>query len=181
MTKLAIAFLICGASAFATSVTYETSAVFSGPDVGGPGLSNGGATIAFDPQPLTTVTAPTGIFLGMVVVSGGIGSFTSADKIMLTVTQTMPGPTGSSSSTSTVAGSVTSTSDGIDLTFSPASFTINGVVYSLDSDYFLVAPDTNNGDTTLQADVGAPEPFTLGLMGVSLLGLGLLVRRRANK
>ena len=53
--------------------------------------------------------------------------------------------------------------------------------YTLQSTYFLVAPNTNGGATTLQASVNTPEPASLGLLGASLAGLGLAFRRRAVK
>ncbi len=192
MKKFALAFLICSASAFATSVTYSTSAVFSGPDystsvppcpAGSSNcLANGSATIIFKPEATTSVSSPTNISLGDITVAGGSGTF-SGDSIVLTITQTVPLPGGSASSSSSVSGSITSTSDGIDLTFTPTHFSIGGVAYIIQNNYFLVAPNTNAGDTSLQASVGSPEPVTLGLVGASLLGLGVMarVRRRVQK
>jgi len=182
MKKLALAFLFCGASIFAATVTYSTSAVLSGPDSSITGLSNNGVTIAYTGWPTTSVNAPTNINIGSITVtdpSGNTGVF-AGDSIALTITQTAPsGGTGSSSST--IAGTISSNSNGIDITFVPTTFSIGSVNYVLQSTYFLVAPNTNSGVTTLQAAVNTPEPASLGLIGASLAGLGLAFRRRAVK
>jgi len=180
MKKLAVALLFCGVSAFAASVTYQTSGVFSGPDAMAGGLGNGSATITYTPQASITVNAPTGINIGAIDVTGGTGTFTN-DSFTLTITQTSPS-SGSGSTSSTISGTVSGNSNNIILTFSPTSMVIGGDLYTLQSSsYFLVAPNTNTntpGVTSLQANVIAPEPASLGLLGASLIGLGVAFRRR---
>lgn len=178
ISALVLGLMFAGVT-FASPVTYSTSAVFSGPDLSGGNLVNGGATIKFTGVPLTPVDAPTNINIGSITATGGTGTFVG-DSILLTITQTVPSA-GSGNSSSTVAGTITSTSNGVDLHFVPTSFNIGQVTYLLQADYFLVAPNTNNGVTTLQANVTVPEPASLGFIGASLMGLGLAYRRRASK
>jgi hypothetical protein len=183
MKKQLITLLFCGVSAFATPVTYSTSATLSGPDLSGSSLANGGATITFTDQASTGVNAPTNISLGFFTVSGGTGTF-SGDSILLTITQTVPS-SGSASSSSTISGAVTSTSNGIDVTFSPTTVHIGSATYNLLANYFLVAPNTNGGVTSVEANVAvpttAPEPASLALIGSSLIGIGAVLRRRIAK
>jgi len=183
MKKLALALLFCGVSAFASSVTYSTSGAFSGTDASGAGLSNGSATITYTPQSSITVSTPTGINIGSLVVAGGSGTF-SNDNFTLTVWQTSPS-SGSQNTSTTISGSVSGNSNNIVVTFAPSSFSIGQITYTLqNSTYFLVAPNTNSntpGVTSLQANVVAPEPASLGLIGASLMGLGMAFRRRFAK
>ena len=189
MKKLAIALLFCGASAFAniipafTSVTYLTSGAFTGTDVNSTGtaLKNGTATISFVQQSIQTVSAPSNINLGSMVVSGGSGTFTN-DYFTLTIVQTAPS-VGTSSVSTTLTGEITGNSDDVTLSFNPGTVKIGDITYTLqNSTYFLVAPNTNNGVTSLQAQVtAAPEPASVGLFGSSLIGLGLAFRRRFAK
>ncbi len=188
MKKLAISILFCSASAFATSVTYSTSAQFFGPDVvggavSGNSLANAGATVTFTGVPSSTVDAPTNISLGTIQVLGA-GTFTG-DSIDLTISQSDPGPAGVVITSSTIDGTITSISNGIDISFAPGTLSVASnptITYVLESSYFLVAPDTNTGVTSIQAAVtAAPEPASLGLLGGSLLALGLVARRKAVK
>lgn len=181
MKKLALSLLLCGASAFATTLTYSTSATFGGPDAvgGGASLANGGATLTYTPVPTTSVDTPTNISLGSIQALGN-GTFVG-DSIDLTITQTTPTPGGNVMSSSTIDGTITSTSNGIDLVFTPSVLSVASdpaITYILQDSYLLVAPNTNNGVTTIQASVtAAPEPASLGLIGGSLLGFAMISRR----
>ena len=183
MKKLALAFLLCSVAAFATTVTYSTSGVFG--NSGTNTSTAGGATLTFGGITNDTVDATTFSSLGTITVSGtSPGTF--SDTFALTITQSVPS-VGSGSSSSTVAGMITGTSSGIELVFAPPDVTIGSgdgtITYRfLNGSYGLAPPNSNGGVTSLQvAIVAMPEPASLGLIGVSLLGLGILVRRRAKK
>lgn len=192
MKKLALAFLFCGASMFAATVTYGTTATFTGSDAtnGGANLANGSAILSFTQIPVgSSVGAPTNLSLGYITVNNGSGSFSGLapfnDAIAITINQTVPtngSQVISSVVTGTISGTINAASDNIVLTFSPSSFNIGTASYTLQTVYDLVAVNTNGGVTSLQASVAvSPEPASLGLIGASLAALGLVYRRRAVK
>ncbi len=188
MKKLVLILLICGSSAFATTVAFSTSAVFSGPDASGGVLKNGTATVSFagitTPPAPNAPSAPTNWNIGNFITSAGSGTFTN-DSVALTITQTLPAH-GTGTTSSTIHGTVTSSSNNIDISFSPTTLTIAGVNYTFQQTYYLVPSNSNGGATSLEVFISlatpVPESATLGLFGGSLLGLALLARRRgANK
>lgn len=190
MKKLALSFLLCSAAAFATTVTYTTSGIFT--SSGTNAVTNGGATLTFtDISTPSTVNATTFSSLGVVTETGGSPQGTFSDTFTLTITQSVPAPGGSASSSSSVMGTVTVNSSTITLTFVPADVTIGTGASAIDYHFLNGSYGLNNpsggdpgllGRTSIQADIIAmPEPASLGLIGMSLLGLGVLVRRRAKK
>jgi hypothetical protein len=179
MKKLAIALLFCGAAAFAGTVTYSTTGAFGGPDLSGGNLVNGGAMIVYTGGSYS-VDAPSNINIGNMTTSGGTGTFVAGDTFTLTITQSVP-TAGSATSSTSVTGTILSNSSGVNLTFSPTTFSIGQITYILESSYFLVPPVTNDGVTSIQANVTTPEPASLGLLGASLFAFGLTARRRLAK
>jgi hypothetical protein len=180
MKKLFLTFLLSGAAAFAFPVSYSTEGVFS--STGTDSVSNGDATIKFIGDVTANVNTPTFSSLGTFLVTGDVGgNFT--DHFTLTVSQTVPSAGGGTSVT-TINGTITGNSSTILLTFVPSSFAIGAVNYEFSPDsYGLNNPEDNLGKTTIGAfltspQASTPEPGFLGLVGVSLLGLGMMVRRQ---
>jgi hypothetical protein len=177
MKKLALALLFCGAAAFADSVTYTTAGTFT--SNGTNSITVGGATITYEgvmsPE---TVNAPTFTNVGTFVITGGTGTF--SDAFTLTISETVP-TSGSQAVSSPISGEITSNSSGIELSFTPSTFSIGEATWMLYSTP-LNNPSVDGGDTTVQAFVSvAPEPGSLGLVGAALVGIGAAFRRRMAK
>lgn len=184
MKKFAAALLFCGVSAFAGNVTYYTTGAFTGTDLSGSNLVNGGATISYTAQSSTTVGANpvTGVNLGYFTVSDptNVAGTFSGDTFTLSIFQTAP-TGGSGQSSTTLTGTVSGNSNSIMVSFSPTVLSIGGSIYNVNASQILIAPNTNAGTpgvTTLQGTVTTPEPATLGMLGASLFGLGIAFRRR---
>jgi hypothetical protein len=187
MKKTAVALLFCGASAFATTITFSTTATFSGPDADNAGttLTSGGSTIKFAGMTGETVDAPSGIDIGAIdLTSTGSGDFQAGDMITLEFDQTSPS-VGIATTESPLTGTVQTTSSGLVLDFTNQTLMIGEATYILDASYPLLAPNVDAGaglgKTALFAEVTAPEPASVGLLGASMFGLGLLFRRRGQK
>jgi hypothetical protein len=182
MKKIAIALLICSASAFAGTVDYTTTGEFLSDS--GTSVTLGDATIKFEGT-VGSVSTPTFSSLGTFVVTGNVGA-TFSDSFTLTIDQTVPS-VGNQTSSTTIAGTITGNSSTILLTFVPSAVTIGSgastATYTFSPDvYGLNNPSVNSGDTTIEAYItSSPEPASIGLLGGSLLGLGFMIRRRSIK
>jgi PEP-CTERM motif len=181
---LALSFLVCSASAFATTVSYTTTGQFTLTSTSTEKI--GDATIKFAGTS-ASVSTPTFSSLGTFIVTD-VSALPAnfSDTFTLTISQTLP-TVGSGSSSTTVSGTISKNSSVIELTFVPSFVHIgtgaNLVTYKFAPDnYGLNNPSDNDGATTVEAYItSAPEPASLGLLGGSLIGLGVLIRRRAVK
>jgi hypothetical protein len=163
-------------------VTYSTSGVIS--SSGTNTVSNGGMTITFAGLPSTTTADPSNISFGD-FVSSGTTSGTFGGNFTLNVFQTVPSG-GSGTFVGSFGGTIQSNGS---LTYwvpnQPTTFNIGISTYELfthgtaaGAGYALVAPNNNNGKTTVEGFVSTPEPSSMALLGTGLIGLVPMIRRK---
>lgn len=185
-------------SAMATPVTFSTAGTFTCGNVLSVTCALSGSTVTIgtganqfsltfngigsstvNPNPSTNTSFG---FVHSTATATGNGMLsTESLGFTLTITQTVPGPTGSGTLVAIVTGTIfQSASNNGNLTFllSDVPASINGVSYSPQIDNFIVPPSTLNGDTSLQGTVAVPEPASLALLGSGLLFGGNFVRRK---
>lgn len=204
------AVVALAASASAANITFNTNAAGTGFNSGASLTLNSSAgvsaTLVFTPDSDTSTGIPSNVNLGEFTLScltcstqaGGIGSSFNPFTIDLVVTDvTDGGAQGKFVGTST-GGTVFSDVSQLTVNWAPlvlgpgtlnASFGDFGqTIFSTTVFTGIVAPNSGttlpNGVSTVQGLVSStsvPEPTTVGLVGLSLLGLGMLRRKPANR
>jgi hypothetical protein len=204
---LGVALFMMAASASASTVTFNTNAAGTGFN----GTSNlvlnnnlgAAATLTFIPDANVTGGVPSNVNFGnftLVCASCstqaiGAGSHFAAFTFDLFLTDVTDSATGQFVGTST-GGSVWSDVSQVTINWSPLSLgpgTTGAISGNFGTTIFgtsvftgIVAPNSGAvpGQSTVQGTVNSsavPEPTTLALVGGSLLGVGLLRRRRSAR
>lgn len=204
------AVVALAASASAANITFNTNAAGTGFNSGASltlnSASGVNATLVFTPDGNTTTGVPSNVNLGEFTLAcitcttqvGGIGAFFNPFTIDLVVTDvTDGGAQGRFVGTST-GGAVFSDVSQLTVNWAPlvigpgtlnASFGNFGeTIFSTTVFTGIVAPNSGtslpNGVSTVQGLVTSttvPEPTTIGLVGLSLLGLGMFRRKSVKR
>lgn len=202
------AVVALAASASAATITYHTNDAGTGFNSGASLTLNNStgvaSTLVFTPNGNTTTGVPSNVNFGDFTLAcitcttqqGGVGSFFNAFTIDLVITDvTDGGAKGKFVGTST-GGQVYSDVSQLTVNWSPLIIgpgTTNAISGNFGTTTFsttvftgIVAPNSGTplGTSTVEGLVTSttvPEPTTIGLVGLSLLGLGLLRRKSVNR
>ncbi len=203
---MGIVLFLVSAGLSAATITYNTtdSTGFGGTAIVLNSSMGAGATLTYVPADSTAVGTPSNINYGNFnLVCGtcstqaiGAGSFFSAFTFEMILTDETDVATGMFLGTSS-GGSVWSDVSQINITWAPLQLgpgtsgvltgDFGGTKFIITSPTGIVAPNSGTlvGQTTVQGYVDAvnpiPEPSTLGMLGVALLGLGFLRRKATSR
>jgi len=201
-----VAILAMAAGASASTLTFNTNSPgtqFVSPNTGLTLANSSGAaaTLVFTPDANSVVGVPTNINYGLftltcstcTTLAGGIGSVFSAFTFDLVITDLTDNATGLFVGTST-GGNVYQDQSQITIHWVPGSLgpgttgatlgNFGSTSFDINTTTRVVEPGSGHyiGVTTVQGDVvGTPEPATFGMIGGSLIGLGLLRRKIATR
>ena len=201
----AAALFMMAASASASAITFNTNA--AGTMFAGDGLTlasslGAAATLTFAPDGNTTFGVPSNVNYGNFVLvcstcstqAIGGGAFFDPFTFDLVITDVSDGATGLFVGSSS-GGSVWSDVSQISINWVPLQLGPGGnhastgdfgsAIFTINATTAIVAPNSGGvpGESTVQGNLASsatPEPATLALVGGSLLGLGMLRRKRST-
>jgi hypothetical protein len=183
----ALAFVTLTATpAKATTVTYTTEASIDGGAFAVDPIFTTGSgvdTVEINyvaPVACCSVTSPSDTSFGSVNTLGtGTVGGTIDVPFTLEIIQTAPS-SGTGTLAATLSGTIAFSQASGTITFTETSTEIAGVTYSVLNDPLNLEPTSGGLTTSIQGYVSTvPEPVTTALVGVGLLGLGILRRRKA--